>query len=100
MGVRQGRGVPLTPARLGGSARSLTWVLPALGGLAVVAVGALSTAGARAVLGRATPVLVFLVAVTALAGILDAAGVFEVAAARAARAGPGRTCCAASWWSR
>jgi arsenical pump membrane protein len=66
-------------------------VLPALGGVAVVVTGALSASGSRDVLGRAAPVLVFLVAVTALAGIADAAGVFEVAAARAARAGRGRT---------
>jgi len=56
-----------------------------------VAVGALTPRQALDAAGRLAPVMVFLIAVTALAGICDAAGVFDAAAVRAARAARGRT---------
>ena len=53
------------------------------------------TAGSGAVLAelaiRVGPVLIFLVAITVVAEIADAAGVFDVAGHWAARAGHGRT---------
>jgi arsenical pump membrane protein len=67
------------------------WWLSALGGLGVVLGGALGPSQALAVLERIAPVLVFLVAVTVIAGLADAAGVFDVAAREAARLGRGRT---------
>jgi len=66
------------------------WAVAAVGGGAVVLFGLLTGREAAAAVRRLAPVLVFLVAVTALAGIADAAGVFEAAAVRAARAARGR----------
>ncbi|WP_433023100.1 SLC13 family permease [Kribbella sp. CA-294648] len=67
------------------------WWLSALGGLAALAPGVLGPSQALAVLERIAPVLVFLVAVTVIAGLADAAKVFEVAAREAAHLGRGRT---------
>ncbi|MEU4390034.1 SLC13 family permease [Kribbella sp. NPDC023855] len=67
------------------------WWLSALGGLAALAPGVLGPSEALAVLERIAPVLVFLVAVTVIAGLADAAKVFEVAAREAAHLGRGRT---------
>ncbi|MBI4944307.1 MAG: arsenic transporter [Actinobacteria bacterium] len=65
---------------------------PALGLAAVLAVatGFLPWPDAVATLERIWPVLAFLVAVTVVAELADAAGLFEVAAARAARLARGR----------
>lgn len=67
------------------------WWLSALGGLGALLGGALGPSDALAVIDRIVPVLVFLVAVTVIAGLADAAGVFEVAAREAAHLGRGRT---------
>ena len=67
------------------------WLPAALLGLLSLLTGLLSPAGAGAVTGRVAPVLVFLVAVTILAELADAAEVFDVAANRGARLGRGRT---------
>ncbi|TCO51176.1 arsenical pump membrane protein [Kribbella antiqua] len=66
------------------------WWLSALGGLAAVVSGLLGLSDARDVLERIAPVLVFLVAVTVIAGLADAAKVFEVAAREAAHLARGR----------
>lgn len=89
--MRQAVAVPSSPSPAARLRGALVWLLPALAGAVVVATGLLPGADARGVLSRLAPVLVFLVCVTALAGIADAAGVFEAAAVRAARAGRGRT---------
>jgi arsenical pump membrane protein len=67
-------------------------VTPALGVAAALAVvtGFLPWPDAVATLTRIWPVLAFLVAVTVVAELADAAGLFEVAAARAARVARGR----------
>lgn len=67
------------------------WWLSALGGLGVLSAGALTLPRALGVIDRIAPVLVFLVAVTVIAGLADAARVFEVAAREAAHFGRGRT---------
>lgn len=67
------------------------WFAASVLGVVVVVSGALPAGGALDAVERLAPVLVFLVAVTALAGMADEAGVFEAAAVRAARAGRGRT---------
>lgn len=67
------------------------WWLSALGGLGVLSAGGLTLPGALGVIDRIVPVLVFLVAVTVIAGLADAARVFEVAAREAAHFGRGRT---------
>jgi arsenical pump membrane protein len=67
------------------------WWLSALGGLTALAPGVLGPSQALAVLERIAPVLVFLVAVTVIAGLADSAKVFEVAAREAAHLGRGRT---------
>jgi arsenical pump membrane protein len=66
------------------------WWLSALGGVVVLATGLLSPQEAGAVIDRIAPVLVFLVAVTVIAGLADAAKVFEVAAREAAHLGRGK----------
>src|ERR1700710_1215796 len=65
------------------------WALSAAAGLLSVLTGLIPLSDARAVLGRGAPILVFLVAVTVLAELADAAGVFDVAAVRMARLGRG-----------
>jgi arsenical pump membrane protein len=67
------------------------WLVAALLGAVTLATGLLSPADAGAVTQRVAPVLVFLVAVTVLAELADAAQVFDVAATRAARIARGRT---------
>ena len=66
------------------------WWLSALGGLVALATGLLTPADALHVIERIAPVLVFLVAVTVIAGLADAAKVFEVAAREAAHLGRGK----------
>lgn len=67
------------------------WWICGLAGVAVVATGLLGGDGFHEVAGRAAPVLAFLLAVTVVAELADAAGVFDAAARLAARAGRGRT---------
>ncbi|MDT7729703.1 MAG: arsenical pump rane protein, partial [Actinomycetota bacterium] len=67
------------------------WWLSALGGLVALATGLLSPSDALDVIDRIAPVLVFLVAVTVIAGLADSAKVFEVAAREAAHLGRGKT---------
>jgi arsenical pump membrane protein len=67
------------------------WWLSALGGLAALLSGELEPAAALSLLERIAPVLVFLVGVTVIAELADAARVFEVAAREAAHLGRGRT---------
>jgi arsenical pump membrane protein len=67
------------------------WWLSALSGLIALGSGLLGMGDAAAVIERIAPVLVFLVAVTVIAGLADAAKVFEVAAREAAHLGRGRT---------
>jgi arsenical pump membrane protein len=87
------------PTLVAGARRALpTVVLPgALIGAAVLVVvtGALPMSDASDVLRRIRPVLAFLLAVTVVAELADAAGLFERAADLAARAGRGRV--AALW---
>src|ERR1700710_1583554 len=65
------------------------WALSAAAGLLSVLTGLIPLSDARAVLGRVAPILLFLVAVTVLAELAEAAGVFDVAAVRMARLGRG-----------
>ncbi len=67
------------------------WWLSALGGLGVLVSGLLGAHDALDVIERIDSVLVFLVAVTIIAGLADSAKVFEVAAREAAHLGRGRT---------
>ncbi|NAZ75651.1 arsenic transporter [Kineococcus sp. T13] len=67
------------------------WWVCGLAGLAALAGGLLGGEDLARVAGRAAPVLAFLVAVTVVAELADAAGVFDAAARLAARAGRGRT---------
>ncbi|NAZ80590.1 arsenic transporter [Kineococcus sp. R8] len=67
------------------------WWIAGLAGLACAVTGLLSGEDALEVGRRAGPVLAFLVAVTVVAELADAAGVFDAAARLAARAGRGRT---------
>jgi len=67
------------------------WWIAGLAGLACAVTGLLSGDDALEVGRRAGPVLAFLVAVTVVAELADAAGVFDAAARLAARAGRGRT---------
>lgn len=66
------------------------WWLSALGGIGALGTGLLAPPDAIAVIERIAPVLVFLVAVTVIAGLADAAKVFDVAAREAAHLGRGR----------
>jgi arsenical pump membrane protein len=61
------------------------WALAAVAGALSVLTGALPLHEARQLTGRVAPVLLFLVAVTALAELADAAGVFDLAAVRMTR---------------
>lgn len=67
------------------------WLVAAVLGALSVATGLLSPTDAGDILRRTGPVLVFLVAITVLAELSDAAGVFDAAANRAARLARGRT---------
>ncbi|WP_432950885.1 SLC13 family permease [Kribbella sp. CA-253562] len=67
------------------------WWLSALGGLGVLVTGLLGLDDAAGVLERIASVLVFLVAVTVIAGLADSAKVFEVAAREAAHLARGKT---------
>ncbi|MGN6330927.1 MAG: SLC13 family permease [Motilibacteraceae bacterium] len=67
------------------------WALAAAGGLLVVLTRLLPTADAADVLSRVGPVLLFLVGITVVAELADAAGLFDVTARGAARLGRGRT---------
>ena len=67
------------------------WWVCGLAGALAVATGLLDGDGLAEVAGRAAPVLAFLLAVTVVAELADAAGVFDAAARLAARAGRGRT---------
>lgn len=67
------------------------WVVAALGGLVAVLTRSVSPAAAGDVLLRLAPILVFLVAVTVLAELADASGLFDRAARECARLGRGST---------
>lgn len=67
------------------------WFWAAAAGAGVVLTGLLSWSQAEQAAARLAPILIFLIAVTALAGIADEVGVFNAAAVRAARAAGGRT---------
>jgi arsenical pump membrane protein len=67
------------------------WLVAAVLGALTLATGLLSGSNAQGVFDRTGPVLVFLVAITVLAELADDAGVFDVAARRAARLARGRT---------
>jgi arsenical pump membrane protein len=67
------------------------WLAALAAGLLVVASGAVTLNAAGGVLARAGPILGFLVAVTVLAELADAAGVFDVAARWAVQLSQGRT---------
>jgi len=67
------------------------WLLAALAGGICVATGALPWHDAVATTQRVGPILGFLVAITVVAELADAAHVFDVAAVRAARTAKGRT---------
>ena len=64
--------------------------LLAVGGIAAAATG-MPVADLEALAGRVVPILVFVVAITVVAELADAAGVFRRLAAGAARLGRGRT---------
>ncbi|MFI5707542.1 SLC13 family permease [Kribbella sp. NPDC051620] len=66
------------------------WWLSALGGIVALVTGLLGPSDALDVIERIAPVLVFLVAVTVIAGLADAAKVFDVAAREAAHLARGR----------
>jgi arsenical pump membrane protein len=67
------------------------WLAAVAACLLVIAAGALTHDAATRIVERAAPILGFLVAVTVLAELADAAGVFDVAARWAAHAARGRT---------
>jgi len=67
------------------------WLLAALAGGMCVATGYLPWHDAVATTQRVGPILGFLVAITVVAELADAAHVFDVAAVRAARTAKGRT---------
>lgn len=67
------------------------WAVALTAGALVVVSGELPVAAGRETLTRAAPVLIFLIAVTVLAELSDAAGVFDVLARRAALVAGGRT---------
>lgn len=78
-------------ARTGQDMIRRVWLAAALLGILTLLTGLLSPADGGAVTERVAPVLVFLVAVTVLAELTDAAGVFDAAARRAALLARGRT---------
>jgi len=67
------------------------WIVALVGGLLAILTRAVSLGTAGDVLLRLTPILVFLVAVTVLAELSDASGLFDVAARECARRGRGST---------
>lgn len=67
------------------------WLIAALAGAVCVATGALPWHDAVSTTDRVGPILGFLVAITVVAELADAAQVFDVAAQRAARLGRGHT---------
>lgn len=67
------------------------WLIAAIAGAICVATGALPWHEAVATVERIGPILAFLVAITVVAELADAAQVFDVAAVRAAKLGRGRT---------
>jgi len=67
------------------------WWVSLLGAALAVLSGALEWSVAGGVLERIAPVLVFLIGITVIAALTDAAGVFDVAARGAAHLGRGRT---------
>ena len=67
------------------------WLIAALAGAICVATGALPWHDAVSTTDRVGPILGFLVAITVVAELADAAQVFDVAAQRAAKAGRGHT---------
>jgi arsenical pump membrane protein len=67
------------------------WLIAALAGAICVATGALPWHDAVSTTDRVGPILGFLVAITVVAELADAAQVFDVAAHRAARLGRGHT---------
>jgi arsenical pump membrane protein len=68
---------------------SRMWIVAGLAGIAVVASGLLSAHAAWQVIGQVGPVLLFLLGITVVAELADAAGVFAAAADLAARLGGG-----------
>ncbi|GAA2023707.1 SLC13 family permease [Pseudokineococcus marinus] len=72
------------------SARGGVWLLLAGAGALAVVSGALSEDGARDVVGRTAPVLLFVLGITVVATLADRAGVFAAAAARLAVLAGGR----------
>ena len=66
------------------------WKIAGIAGLLVLVTGVLPLDDAHAVLDRVAPILLFLAAVTIVAELADAAGVFDVAAQVAAGLGRGR----------
>jgi arsenical pump membrane protein len=67
------------------------WLLAALAGAMCVAIGALPWHDAISTTQRVGPILGFLVAITVVAELADAAQVFDAAATRAAKLGRGHT---------
>ena len=67
------------------------WAVAGVLGFLALVTGVLPLDQAHALLDRTAPVLAFLVAVTVLADLADAAGLFDLAAGRVARAARGRT---------
>lgn len=67
------------------------WLIAALAGAICVATGALPWHDAVSTTDRVGPILGFLIAITVVAELADAAQVFDVAAQRAARLGRGHT---------
>src|SRR5450432_2214866 len=67
------------------------WLIAAVGGAICIATRALPWHDAVATTKRVGPILVFLVAITVVAELADAAQVFDVAATRAAKLGRGHT---------
>jgi arsenical pump membrane protein len=67
------------------------WVVAAVGGLLALLTRSISLGAAGDVLTRLAPILVFLVAVTVLAELADASGLFDVAARGCALWGRGST---------
>ncbi len=70
---------------------TVMWIIAAVGGALSVLTGLVPAESAVDALVRVAPVLVFLVAVTVLAELCDAAGVFDFAARKAAQAARGHT---------
>ena len=81
------RGVPMP----GWSTRPPAWLIATVAGVMCIATRALPWHEAVATTKRVGPILVFLVAITVVAELADAAQVFDVAATRAAKLGRGHT---------